>query len=280
MNPALVLGLSEVDYHAHPALSSTGLRRLLPPSCPARFRWWADNLAPAKAEFDHGHAAHTRVLGVGDPVVVVRDAAGDPYTDWRKPAARAAADEVRAAGGVPLLAKDAARVDAIAAAVEVSACGPLLVACRDGGWVEVSAFWTDGPSGVDCRARWDGAYLTVGGRLVIVDLKTSTSAHPATFARKSVAAYGYHIQQAHYVDAAEALGHPDPLFVFCVVEKDPPYVASPIVLDPADADLGARLAARAREIYRDCEAAGVWPGYTTDLTRAAMPAWTHYDTED
>ena len=36
--PALIPSMPEVEYHAHPALSSTGARKLLPPSTPARER--------------------------------------------------------------------------------------------------------------------------------------------------------------------------------------------------------------------------------------------------
>jgi hypothetical protein len=67
--------LPEAAYHNDPvpggSLSSTGARKLLPPGCPAKYRWWADNREPFKAVFEEGKAAHRKVLGVGPELVLV-----------------------------------------------------------------------------------------------------------------------------------------------------------------------------------------------------------------
>ena len=66
MNPAsLIYDLPEADYHAHPALSSTGARRLLRPGCPALFDWERQHPRPATEAMKLGRAAHREVLGVG-----------------------------------------------------------------------------------------------------------------------------------------------------------------------------------------------------------------------
>ena len=54
--PRVVENMPEAEYHAHPALSSTGARRLLPPSCPALFAYEREHPPQPKAAFEHGRA--------------------------------------------------------------------------------------------------------------------------------------------------------------------------------------------------------------------------------
>ena len=51
--------MTNEEYHSHRyALSSSGARKLLPPSCPAIFRYEQDHPQPPKKVFDIGSAAH------------------------------------------------------------------------------------------------------------------------------------------------------------------------------------------------------------------------------
>ena len=68
-------------YHADPvpagSLSSTGARRILPPGCPALFRYEQQNGTGHRPEFDFGTAAHKLVLGVGPKLKRIN------AKDWR-----------------------------------------------------------------------------------------------------------------------------------------------------------------------------------------------------
>ena len=66
--------MDEATYHGDPvpggSLSSTGARKLLPPSCPALFRWQQDHPVH-KDVFDFGSAAHRLVLGAGPEIALL-----------------------------------------------------------------------------------------------------------------------------------------------------------------------------------------------------------------
>lgn len=261
-------------YHADPvpggSLSSTGARKLLAPSCPAKYRWWADHGQAAKKEFDLGHAAHSEVLGVGETVVVV-DA-----DSWRTKKAQAEAAEARAADAVPLLTAtwqvvldmaDALRAHPIA--------GPLFAPGT--GRPELSMFWHDTEFGVHRRARLDW----VKDRIV-TDYKTARSAAPDDCA-KAMAEHGYGQQGDWYLTAGRELGliGDDAAFLLVLQEKTAPYLVT--VCEP-DADAlaaGRDLNRRALDVFARCQASGVWPGYrvgagSTDdqIVPLALPRWS------
>jgi hypothetical protein len=258
--------LPDTTYHAHPALSSSGAKLLLPPSCPAKYRWARDNPQPSNDVFDLGTATHTLVLGAGKPLHPVQ------ADTWNTKAAREERDQARAAGSVPLLAKDMARAEAMAAAVRSDRWAHRLLS---GGRPEVSAFWTDQTTGVRCRARFDHLPAPRTGRRVLIgDLKTAASAEPTEFA-KAVARYGYDVQNAWYEEAALAsdLAPSGVGFVFVVVENTPPHVVQTYQLDGWTVSRAADRCAEARRVFADCATAGVWPGYDEPLTTLTMPRW-------
>ena len=99
--PKVVDGLSAEAYHAdRTSVSSSGLRKLLAPGCPAQFKYDREHPAPPKREFDLGNAVHAEVLGEGHDIVEV------DYPDYKKKDAQVARDTAYAAGKVPLLPKE------------------------------------------------------------------------------------------------------------------------------------------------------------------------------
>lgn len=259
-----VYEMTSAEYHAHPALSSTGARRLLPPSCPALFKWHRDNAQPPKRVFDFGHAAHRMVLGDGPELVVV------DVEDWRTKAAREARDAAYAEGGVPLLPDEYKTVQLMAAE---QLRHPAAFA-RGSGKPEQSLFAQDAATGVWLRARIDWLPDPTDERMVLVDYKTTVSAEPSAFAR-SVAKYGYYQQAAWYVDLVIALGiAEDPVFRFIAQEKTPPYLVSVFELDAYALRFGRRRNREAIETYADCMARDSWPTWTAgEVGTLSLPAW-------
>jgi hypothetical protein len=258
-------------YHADPvpggSLSSSGAKLLLPPSCPARYRYERDHPPPPKPEYDVGHAAHHLVLGDDGPDVVVIDA-----EDWRTKAARDQRDAAHAAGATPLLRADYERVRAMAAALLEHRIAAALF--RPGhGAPERSMFWTDARTGVWRRARVDWLPDPGNSRLVIPDYKTTVSAAPEAIQR-AIYNFGYHVQAAWYLDAAAALGlDVDAVFVFVFQEKVPPYLVTVAQPDTAALRVGYDLGRRAIDTYRECVALDRWPGYSDDVELIGLPAW-------
>jgi hypothetical protein len=153
--------------------------------------------------------------------------------------------------------------------------------CSGGGASEVSAFWVDEATGVQCKARFD--YLpdkTPGKRLIVPDLKSAVSADPREFA-KNAARFGYVLQQVHYSNALRHLGiDDDPAFVFVVVEKDAPHLVNVgQFAEESDVRLSAAALDKALRLYRECTATDTWPGWS-GVTYLSLPTWHLYDLEE
>lgn len=264
--PKVVNGLSAEDYHADTtSISSSGLRALLAPGCPAQFKYDRDNPQPPKREFDLGHAAHLLVLGEGPELEVI------DFPDWRKKDAQIQRDEAYLAGKVPLLVKDHEMVQEMAEAIRRHPiAGPLFT--PGSGVAEQSIFWTDPATGVRCRVRPDWRRGPIA-----VDYKTIKDAAPDTISR-AIKDRSYHQQDAFYIDGIEAAGlAPDGArFVFVFQSKTAPYLITVRELTDQDRDIGRARNERALRIYKECEATGVWPDWTgpvTEIPQIGMPSW-------
>jgi hypothetical protein len=260
-------GMPEDAYHADPvpggSLSASGAKLLLPPSCPALYRYRRDH-PKVSAEFDYGTAAHKFVLGTG-PEITIIDA-----PDWRTKDAQQARKDARARGAVPLLTGEFSEIAEMARTIEQHPVAGQLF--RPGGGVaEQSLFWQDPDHGIWRRARLD--WQLPGLRLIVADYKSTTDASPAAI-RKHVANFGYHMQAAWYTDAVQALGlGDDPAFIFVFQEKTPPYLITIAELDDDATRAGRDRNRHACEIWRDCTEAGLWPGYTDDIELISLPPW-------
>lgn len=267
-----VYNLDPVTYHGDPvpggSLSSGGARKLLSPSCPAKFKWWQENGQDPKAEFDFGHAAHLVVLGAGPEIQVIE------ADNWKSPAVRAVRDAARAEGRVPILEPQWEVVEAMAAVLrEDPIAGPLFEPGT--GDAERSIFWQDTEFGVWRRARpdWLPFWRRSDGRIVLPDYKTCTSSDPQEL-RKAVVQHGYDQQADWYGEAVKALGLADEVeFLLVCQEKTPPYVVTTVEPDIVALKRGRARNRLAMAIYRTCRETGVWPGYTDRIELLPLPYW-------
>jgi len=267
-------------YHADPvaggSLSSSGARKLLPPSCPAKFKHWLDHGEEHSREFDLGHGAHRLVLGVGQDLVVI-DA-----DDYRTKAARVERDEAYAAGAVPLLAREHDQVVAMAAVlVEHAVAGPLFHPGT--GRPEQTLGWFDHEFGIWRRALldWLRARPAAGGRLIIPDYKTAIAADPEAIA-KAIDNHGYDQQMAWYLDGVQALGlagDVEPAALLVVQEKTAPYLITVVQLDVVALERGRLRNRQALNEYRHCLATDTWPGYADKVIEVGLPPWAERNHE-
>lgn len=279
--PGLVHDLDEPTYHAdRTALSQSGMKLIL--QSPAHFRWAMDHPSEPSKAFDHGSAAHARVLGVGQEIVVIQrritDRKGNlieviDAPDLRSTSAQDHAKEIRQSNRIPLLAKDFAIVLEMESKLREHR---LAMELLSEGEPEVSVYGQDSVTGVWMRGRYDWL-----GAKVIVDYKTADSSDPDVFVRKAVD-YGYDLQAATYLDLAAIIGHTASAFAHIVQEKRPPYVVSVVVLPAELIERGRVLKHRALQRYRDCVEADKWPGYLPDdeFATPAAPPWALRDLED
>lgn len=260
--------MTNEEYHSHRyALSSSGARRLLAPSCPAIFRWEQDNPQPTKKVWDIGNAAHKVVLGEGPQLQLV------DYERWDSNAAKADVKAARAAGAVPLKRAEYEQVHAMADAIRRHPIAGLLFN-PEHGTPERNLFWRDERTGIMRRARLDWLPNPRDGRLIVPDYKTCKSAEPDALA-KAVNEFGYHQQDDWYRAGARALGlaGTDAAFLFVCQEKTPPYVVTVVEVDPIARRIGAARNRRALDVFAECTATGRWPAYHDDIVPLSLPLW-------
>ena len=269
----VVDGMADETYHRHEALSSSGARRLLPPSTPAHYRHYIDNPPPPKRAFDLGHAVHKMVLGAGQELAIVKS------DNYQTKAAREARDAAYAAGKVPLLEAEHVQAKAMTAAVRAN---PLAAALfnPDRGRPEQSLFWADDQTGAALRARLDWLPDTHDGRMVVPDLKTTVSASPTNLC-KSMHEYGYYLQASFYTAGLRALGIAEDVeFLFVFVEKEPPHLTVVRGLDYDALQAGAEDMRYAVDLFADCTASGEWPGYDNEIRYISLPPWARRNQGD
>jgi PDDEXK-like domain of unknown function (DUF3799) len=265
-----VYDIPEADYFADPALSCSGAKLLLPPSCPALFKYRQDH-PEHKDVFDFGSAAHKMVLGAG-PELAVLD-----YENWQTKASKQAREEARDAGATPILAADYAKVKAMAEAIRRHPLASHLINPYRDGKPEQSLFWTDEETGIQRRSRVDWLPERGYGRFVLADYKTCDHADPASIA-KAVTNYGYLQQEQWYLDGIRALGLDDnPDFWFVFQEKNAPYLVNVARVKEEDRWIGRARNRDAIEVFRDCTERDVWPGHEGDtedgITDIELPPW-------
>lgn len=265
MSATIAEGFDEQEYHRSPGLSQSGIKLLL--DSPARYAYAVKHPTFSKT-FDVGHAAHAKVLGTGAEVAVIPEdiCASNGATSTK--AAKEFIAEARKAGLIPLKADVVTEIDAMAEALLEH--GTARAIMESEGKAELSMKWETG--GTVCRGRVDWATSFSDGTPVLVDYKTCLSAAPRKWQR-SVVDYGYDSQAAWYMDGWGAITGERPWFGFIIQEKGAPYLVAVRDLDSAFIMRGQERNQRGLEIYRECKASGLWPGYTEEIETTYLPAW-------
>jgi hypothetical protein len=272
-------------YHADPvagrSLSSSGARKLLPPSCPAIFRYEQDHPGPTKPVWEIGSAAHKLVLGVGPELAIV----DRPRWDTNEAKEQVAA--IRARGGIPLKRPDYDMVHAMAAELRKHPWARALFQ-PGAGRAEQTIVWRDKPTGVMCRALLDWLPDPVAGqRFIFRDYKTSA---PTSIARpdRTIDDYGYYVQAAFHLAGLRALGlaGDDAQALIVLQRKEPPHLVRVVQPDPMAMRIGAAKVREALETYAACRAAeargdiNAWPAWSDDVEMVSLPPWTEREYQD
>ncbi len=150
---------------------------------------------------------------------------------------------------------------------------PDLGALLEDGVGESSVFWLDAETGELCKCRPD--WLSVAGEdgRIITDGKTAQDASPEGFAR-ACWNMDYPLQAAWYSDGvAAALQRNVHGFVFAVAENSWPNPAAAYMLDDEVMAWARRENRRLLNLYAECKRTGVWPGYPQTVQPITMPAW-------
>ena len=270
----VVLELDEAEYHAHPALSSTGARKLL--TAPREFQWYRDNPQPHKAAFDLGTAAHGKVLGIGSPTVVIPADKLATNGAASTNAAKEFIEQAYAAGQTPVKQDVFDEVNAMAESILRNPEARALL--EQDGTAEASVFATDPDTGVELRARFDFLPNFMQDNPWAIDFKTSAKRADGESFGKTCAQLGYDVQQEHYLHTyAIAAGDASMRMKFIVVETSAPYLVAVHELSYEFGEIGAARARKARELFAQWkDQPGIWDGYESDPLPLQPPLWHIY----
>jgi len=263
MSDGLIAGISNEDYHADPAISSSALKYAL--KCPAMYKAYIDGKLPNKSTpaMDLGSVVHALVL---EPETIDDVAVVAPIFSGKGSVAARAEFKAEHDGKIVLSEDDWAKCAAMASNVVANQDVAAILAESQN---ELSGWYDDPMTGLRCRYRPD-----IRTDWIIGDLKTCQDPSPAGFSR-AIENFGYAISAAHYLLGDEKLmGSDHKQFAFICVESAPPYLTATYILDQEDLAYGASQRARALATIKNCTETGVWPGYGGGVfTYIGVPFW-------
>lgn len=261
MNPGINYNLPAADYHAIRALSATGLKKLA--VTPAHYAHWLDHPDEPTPAMRIGRLVHLACI---EPVLWDASVVVAPIVDRRTKEGKSIWEQFQASNGGKEIVTHDEHQQMLAMRASVRA-HPAAGALFKEGASEVSLFATDESTGALCKSRLD--WLKTGQ---IVDLKTTEDASPAGFAR-SVHNYGYHLQAAHYVAMAKAVGLGSLDFILVAVEKTAPHAVACYKLDPSDILLADAERRRLMQLHASCTEFKSWPAYSREVETLTLPNW-------
>jgi exodeoxyribonuclease VIII len=261
--------MPEADYRSATAIAGSDAKHILPPKTPAHY---AAHMAgelkrePSKAML-LGTMAHLAVLEPQklDTAFVERPEGIDLRTklgkEWKE-----------SVGTMPVLDQDEARaVRGIRDSIAANRAARQLLAETQS---EVALF-AEHRTGLWIKGRVDALKVVDDMECVIVDVKTtSAGADYNTFSRQA-ASLNYHVSAAWYCHLCGLNGLPPARFYWIAVETSAPYAVAVYEIAPDALELGASLMSDALGLIAECEDAGVWPGYASEVQCLNLPAWVY-----
>jgi len=261
------LNMSNEDYHAHSAMSRSGLSLI--DQAPKKYWYKYISGQHEDSESDAlriGSVFHTMTLEPAEFNKRVLVWSGAPRNTTKGKEEYAAAVEQ---AGDRILVKQS-EVDNLKGMVSSILSEPAAKKIITGsGKIEPSYFWDDPITGLPVKCRPD--YYRDDG--IVLDLKTCIDASEAAF-KKSILNYYYDIQVYMCLAGIEATtGKRPSAFVFVATEKEPPHCTAFYLADESVIASGEARFNRLMEIYAACKKSNVWPAYGSLIKNISMPDW-------
>lgn len=253
------------EYHSIEALSASGIKKLL--QSPAHFKVMRDQVNEPTPAMVLGTATHMAVLErerFATDVVIAPEAkktTKEGKAEW-------AEFEKANEGKLILKQSDYDDVIGMRDAVFKSPQWSRNFWLMEG-ISEVSLFWENPTYKVPCKARFDRLFEEG----IIFDLKTCVDASPKGVV-KAIANFQYHVQAAFYLDAyREVFKKHASSFVFCFVEKEPPYGVAYYVLTEESIRGGYAKVDAGLRLYQEALRTNEWHGYEPQIQLIDLPQW-------
>lgn len=266
MKTEMILDMPYTAYRQHPAVANSDLSLIA--KSPAHYKWRKENPEETKEHFIFGRALHKLLL---EPDDFDKEFIFAPELNMRTKDGKAQMEAfIKGNSGMEILTTGM-KTDlyGIVESIKNNAfVKKILNMCSQR---EVSMFWTDKETGVDCKGRAD---LITLGDPIIFDLKSSRDAGIDYFSR-ALYDYGYFRQAAYYSDGYEAITSMNPSFCFIVFEKEPPYGVMTYLIDQRAINAGQELYHRDLRTYKKCCETGIWESYPERIFDLDMPEWVY-----
>ena len=265
--------MTEQEYRKHPAISRSELFKIS--ESPEKFKYYKEHPEEPTPALVFGQLFHAMAL---QPETVLEQFAVMPNVDRRTKAGKEAfaTFEAECKGKTVVSLNMVEQATAMCEALNNNEFAKKLLK----GEKETPFFWVDEMTGEECKCRTD-ALTEIGENLIIVDLKSADCAETEAF-MKSAIKYGYDFQSAMYSEGVKVNTNRDPLFVFIVVEKNPPYAINILQADKLLIRRGYDLFREYLGIYHECKESGNWWGYLgryNQINNLALPAYLAKEVE-
>ncbi len=257
--------LSNLEYHAHPAISSSDVKAVYKTS----LAHWRGKARKPSSAFAMGSAVHALVLEPEKKLVRrgPEDRRGDK---WKNAQLKADLDNVilLTEGDFDLAARiaDAVKAHPVAA---MYLADPTFVA-------EASFFGIDPVTGIEIKCRPDG-YLPEAG--LVFDVKTTTDASPDGFPRE-LRKYAYDVQAAFYLRALRSAGYKADTFMFIAVEKEAPFAVGVHALTDRYLDHADQVVTYTLQKISNATAVSDFTTGWPLINHIDLPRWQAETTED
>ena len=265
--------MTDKEYREYPAISRSELFKIL--DSPEKFKYYKENPVPPTPALVFGQLFHCMLL---QPEEVWEQFAVMPNVDRRTKDGKAVWEQflVDSAGKTVVSMDMAEQAADMCRALREHPIPKIRHYIEQllSGEKEKVFFWVDELTGEQCKCRVD-CISEVGELSTIVDVKTTTNADTESFIKDAIK-YGYDFQAAMYTEGVQKNIGKQCIFVFIVIEKEPPYSVNILQADNILLRRGGDLYREAMGIYHDCKITDNWYGYLGKydmINNLALPAW-------
>ena len=257
--------ISNKEYRQRPGISSSELKKIM--ITPAHYKHWKDNPQEDTPALLFGRSAHKYILETYD---FYTEFAVAPNVDRRtKDGKEEWAKFVADSEGKDVITQE--QFEQIEEMRKVMLATPFVSKLINGEH-EISYFWVDEDTGLECKCRPD----SINHKLkIVVDYKTCDNAETEHFMKQAIR-LGYDLQAYMYQQGVkENLGE-EYLFVFIAQEKKPPYAVNILEADENFIASGKRIFNEMLNVYKQCSETGNWYGYLgaeNQINSLGVPKW-------
>ena len=257
--------ISNKEYRQRPGISSSELKKIM--ITPAHYKHWKENPQEDTPALLFGRSAHKYILETYD---FYTEFAVAPNVDRRtKEGKEEWARFVADSEGKDVITQE--QFEQIEEMRKVMLATPFVSKLINGEH-EISYFWVDEDTGLECKCRPD----SINHKLkIVVDYKTCDNAETEHFMKQAIR-LGYDLQASYYLDGVKANTDEDYIFVFIAQEKKPPYAVNILQADDIFIRSGREVYKAMLQTYKDCSESGVWYGYLgaeNQINSLGVPKW-------